>query len=103
MEGIMLINKEYSVPFTPCSVTYQHMQLVDFVQKHQIHLKVLNPHQIHPFYTIPDALLYDLKRKNQTIDVLLLYSADVFNQYEYIFPDYWNKLLNHFDEVRYVM
>ena len=79
MHGIYLINEKIHI--NGCtqteSVDIQQNLLLDFMQKERVEPVKLNPYQLNEHYTIPHALLYDLKLHKKQIDCLLMYSMSL--------------------------
>jgi hypothetical protein len=67
--------------------------------KQNIHPVKLNPHQLNNFYTIPHALLYDLRKEKIHIDYFVYYSSQVINDFIYSYPAKWLLLKSFFKEI----
>lgn len=69
------------------------------MENHQIKRVKLNPNQLYDYYTIPHALLYDLKKKDIQLDCLLLYSNQAMEDFIYSYPARWLILKSFFKEI----
>ena len=101
MDGIILTNKFRKNNHEDPSISYEmEMDCInEYIKINKIRLVTLNPDQINPYYTIPEALLYDLKRTNRKIDCLVLFSMETVHRFSIIFPEYWNQLRTYFNQV----
>lgn len=101
MKGIYLINERYSLKGLPLtdSINKQKESLIKYVAAHGIKVVKLNLYQIHPYYTIPHALLFDLKQKATRFDCLLIYSLEAMNDFIYMYPAKWLILKSYFNEI----
>lgn len=80
-------------------MTEQEQSIKRFIQDQKIQVVKLNPHQLNEFYTIPHALLYDLKQKKVQLDCLVLYSMQVVEDFIYTYPAKWLILKSFFSEI----
>lgn len=104
MNGIILTNKFRKNNNIDPSISYE-MELEcisEYVSMNKINLVTLNPHQINHYYTIPEALLYDLKKTNRKIDCLVMFSMETVYRFSFIFPEYWDQMRAYFTQVRCV-
>ncbi|WP_135122127.1 hypothetical protein [Jeotgalibacillus proteolyticus] len=102
MNGIMLLNKHLPLTCTEHCPNFQLAHLTEYVQANGINLAILNPEQVHPYYTIPYALLHDLKKKQARLDCLMMYSYETIASYDYGFSENWAELQSYFKEIRYL-
>lgn len=101
MKGIYFINERICInnQTKEESIQMQEQSIINYIQKNKIEIIKLNPLQLHDFYTIPHALLYDLKQKKSQIDYLLLYSSQVIEDFIYTYPAKWLILKSFFANV----
>ncbi|MEW8971954.1 MAG: hypothetical protein AB2411_15095 [Mesobacillus sp.] len=101
MMGIYLINEKIHINgyVQDESVHVQQNLLLDFMKKEKIQPVKLNPHQLNEHYTIPHALLYDLKLHKKQIDFLLMYSSESIEDFAATYPARWLILKSYFDTI----
>ncbi|GAM13585.1 hypothetical protein [Mesobacillus selenatarsenatis] len=101
MQGIYLINEKIHINGRPRneSVDIQQSALLDFMNKESVVPVKLNPYQLNQHYTIPHALLYDLKQHKKQIDCLLMYSNESIRDFAVTYPARWLILRSYFDRV----
>lgn len=101
MMGIYLINEKIHINGYVLneSAEIQQKLLLDFMKKEKIQPVKLNPHQLYEHYTIPHALLYDLKLHKKQIDCLLMYSKDSIEDFAVTYPARWLILKSYFDTI----
>ncbi|MBT2694370.1 hypothetical protein [Bacillus sp. ISL-55] len=101
MMGIYLINEKIHINghVQDESVEIQQSLLLDFMKKENIQPVKLNPYQLNEHYTIPHALLYDLKLHRKQIDCLLMYSNESIEDFAATYPARWLILKSYFDTV----
>lgn len=101
MKGIYLVNPHWQ--FGNLSKTksadIQKRVLGAYIEEHNIFTVKLNRWQLNDYYTIPHALLYDLKQNKSDLDILLLYSEDVLEDFIDSYPARWVILKSFFNEV----
>jgi hypothetical protein len=101
MKGIYLINEKIHI--NGCcqteSVDIQQKRLHAFMQENRVETVKLNPYQLNEHYTIPHALLYDLKQHKKQIDCLLMYSNESIRDFAVTYPARWLILRSYFDRV----
>ncbi|PLT33740.1 hypothetical protein [Bacillus sp. V5-8f] len=101
MNGIVLLNPNLPIGQLQQkeSLLFQKMLVYKLVDEWKVEIIKLNPYQIHEYYTIPHALLYDLKTKrNGMVDYLLLYSFKAVIRFQYIYPEKWVELESFFSK-----
>ncbi|WP_409304507.1 hypothetical protein [Peribacillus sp. SCS-155] len=100
--GIALLNPELKMAaLSPDeSLTVQKVAADRFIREFGIIPLVLNPHQLNNYYTIPHALLFDLKKYHVSkVDYLILYSLRTVERFQYIYPEKWTQLICSFHQV----
>ncbi|MCS0654598.1 MULTISPECIES: hypothetical protein [Bacillaceae] len=101
LKGIYLINPHWQYlnkPKEEC-IQLQKQALESYILNHNIYTVKLNQWQLNDYYTIPHALLYDLKKKKAELDILLLYSEEVLEDFIHSYPARWLILKSFFNEV----
>ncbi|WML27048.1 hypothetical protein [Neobacillus sp. OS1-33] len=81
------------------SLTFQEQSLKKFINDQNIQVVKFNPYQLNDFYTIPHALLYDLKKEKVQIDCFMYYSSQVMEDFIYSYPAKWLILKSFFKEL----
>jgi hypothetical protein len=101
MQGISFINERKSLHglSRKDSIQLQKEALFDLVENKKIHVVKLNPYQLYNHYTIPHALLFDLKLNKLHFDCLVMYSQEVIEEFIDLYPARWILLRSYFDEV----
>lgn len=101
MKGIYFINDRISLNgFTKEeSFALQEQTVKKFIQDHKIEMVKLNQYQLHNHYTIPHALLYDLKKVKIQLDCFIFYSPQVMDDFIYTYPARWLILKSFFKEI----
>lgn len=101
INGIYLINDRISLNGLSKeeSFTLQTQTLQKYIQDQRIHVVKLNQYQINDYYTIPHALLYDLRKNKSLLDCLVLYSHQVIMDFIYTYPARWLILKSFFKEI----
>lgn len=101
MKGIYLINERESINglSKESSSTLQKQAILHFIETHQIQVIKLNPYQIHDYYTIPHALLYDLKKENHAFDCFIYYSEQMVEDFKNTYPAKWIILKSYFKKM----
>jgi hypothetical protein len=101
MKGIYFINERESINglSKESSAVLQNQAILHFIERNQIQLIRLNPYQIHDYYTIPHALLYDLKREKNYFDCFIYYSEQMVEDFKITYPARWLILKSYFKEV----
>lgn len=101
MKGIYLINPHWqtrNLSKEEC-VQLQKKALETYISEQNIFTVKLNQWQLNDYYTIPHALLYDLKQQKTDLDILLLYSEEVLEDFIDSYPARWLILKSFFKEV----
>ncbi|GLB58580.1 hypothetical protein [Cytobacillus sp. NCCP-133] len=101
MKGIYLINPHWQSGNLSKeeSVQLQKQALEAYIEEQNIFPVKLNQWQLNDYYTIPHALLYDLKQHKTDLDILLLYSEKVLKDFIDSYPARWLVLKSFFGEV----
>lgn len=101
MKGIYFINERVSINglSEESSSALQKQAILHFIETHNIQVIKLNPYQIYDYYTIPHALLYDLKKENNYFDCLIYYSEQMVEDFIYSYPAKWLILKSYFNEI----
>ncbi|CAM3777188.1 hypothetical protein [Mesobacillus thioparans] len=105
MEAIYLINEQIHI--NGCtrdeSLKIQQNALADFIRKEKVKPVKLNPYQLNDHYSIPHALLYDLRFHKRQLDCLLMYSNQSIDDFAMTYPARWLMLKSYFDRVLMVV
>ena len=101
MMGIYLINEKIHINghSQDESAEIQQAALLALMGQAGVAPVKLNPYQLNEHYTIPHALLYDLKLHKKQIDCLLMYSNDSINDFAKTYPARWLILKSYFDTI----
>lgn len=101
MKGIYFINDRISLNGLSKEESFklQEQSILPYIQQHKIEVVKLNPYQIYDHYTIPHALLYDLKKHRNYLDCLIQYSPFVMEDFINTYPARWFILKSFFKEV----
>jgi hypothetical protein len=102
MRGIVLLNPNYKIGDlqTDESFAIQKIMTYRYMEENDISPVILNPYQIHPYYTIPHELLSNLQRKKTgQIDCLVLHSLETIERFNYIYPEKWLELCGYFKDI----
>jgi len=101
LQGIYFINDRISLNGLSKeeSLAFQEQSLKKFIDEQKIQVVKFNPYQLNDYYTIPHALLYDLKKEKVSIDCFLYYSSQVIEDFIYRYPAKWLILKSFFKEV----
>ncbi|WP_079507992.1 hypothetical protein [Mesobacillus jeotgali] len=105
MKGIYLINEQIHINGCSRDESFEIQQnaMADFIQKEGLEPVRLNPYQLYEHYTLPHALLYDLKLHKRQIDCLLMYSDQSIEDFATTYPARWLILKSYFDRVMTVI
>lgn len=101
MQGIYFINDQISLNghSKEESIALQEQTILDHIQSKKIQVVKLNPYQLHEYYTIPHALLYDLKKEKIQLDCFVIYSPQIIEDFIYSYPARWLILKSFFNEI----
>ncbi|GAA1378662.1 hypothetical protein ACFSE3_14435 [Peribacillus frigoritolerans] len=102
MRGIVLLNPNYKIWDLHMDESFAIQKIVTdrYMEENNISPVILNPYQIHPYYTIPHELLSNLQsKKTGQIDSLVLHSLETIERFNYIYPEKWLELSGYFKEV----
>lgn len=82
------------------SLAIQKIVTDKYMEENNIYPVILNPYQIHPYYTIPHELLSNLQsKKTGQIDCLVLHSLETIERFNYIYPEKWLELCGYFNGI----
>lgn len=101
MQGIYFINERLQINELSYedSTAIQKQALLDYMNRNRMMPAKLNPYQISAHYTIPHALLYDLRQHRTQFDCLLMYSHHAIEDFSKTYPARWMMLKSYFDRV----
>ncbi len=101
MKGIYFINDRISLNGLSKeeSFTLQEQTISTFIKNHTIEVVKLNPYQLYDYYTIPHALLHDLKKHRVYLDYFIQYSPKVMEDFIHSYPARWFILKSFFNEI----
>lgn len=101
MQGIYFINDRICLNELTKeeSISLQEQSLKKFINDQKIQVVKFNPYQLNDYYTIPHALLYDLKKEKVHIDCFMYYSSQVIEDFIYSYPAKWLILKSFFKEL----
>lgn len=101
MQGIYFINEKLQINDFSYeeSTTIQKQALLYFINTSRMVPAKLNPYQISAHYTIPHALLYDLRQHGTQFDCLLMYSHHAIEDFSKTYPARWMIIKSYFDRV----
>ena len=101
MKGIYFINEHISLNGLSKeeSRILQEQSIKNYIHHQKIEIVKLNPYQINEYYTIPHALLYDLKKEKRGFDCLIHYSSQVMEDFIYSYPAKWLILKSFFHDI----
>jgi hypothetical protein len=101
MKGIYFINDQISLNgfSKEESLVLQEQTIENYLQDQKIQVVKLNPYQLQNYYTIPHALLYDLKKEKVQLDCFVFYSPQVMGDFIYTYPARWLILKSFFKEI----
>jgi hypothetical protein len=77
----------------------QKKALQKYIKEHKINRVKLNPNQLYDFYTIPHALLYDLRKKDIQLDCLIIFSNQVIEDFIFSYPAKWLIIKSYFKKI----
>ncbi|MEH7073249.1 hypothetical protein [Neobacillus drentensis] len=101
MQGIYFINDRICLNGLSKeeSVSLQEQSVKKFINDQNIQVIKFNPYQLNDYYTIPHALLYDLKKEKIHVDCFLYYSSQVMEDFIYSYPAKWLILKSFFKDI----
>jgi len=101
MKGIYFINEQIHInDFSrEESIEIQKQELLYYIEANRLKPVKLDPYQLYPHYTIPHALLYDLKLNKRQFDCLLMYSRNSIDDFAETYPARWLILKSYFDRI----
>lgn len=77
----------------------QEQSIEKYMKEQSIQPIKLNPYQLNEYYTIPHALLYDLKKVKSQFDYFIHYSQQAVEDFMYTYPAKWLILKSYFKEI----
>ncbi|MEH7118197.1 hypothetical protein V7128_12340 [Neobacillus vireti] len=101
MKGIYFINDSLCIDgkTNEESIVLQEQAIKEYLTDQNIQVSVLNPYQLKEYYTVPHALLYDLRKENMAFDYFVFYSLQAVQDFIYTYPAKWLILKSYFKEV----
>ncbi|WP_051348415.1 hypothetical protein [Peribacillus kribbensis] len=101
VEGLYFINNriELEERNRQRSIEIQIKSTRQYISTHSLHIITINPYQLHDYYTILHALLFDLQNKDLYCDFLLIHSQGVIEDFIFHYPEYWRKLSTRFNRL----
>ena len=101
MKGIYFINDRIGIDGRSIedSLNLQEQSIKNYLNTQRIQAVSLNPYQLKEYYTIPHALLYDLKKENREFDCFIYYSFQALEDFIYTYPAKWLILKSFFKEI----
>ncbi|WP_057912536.1 hypothetical protein [Peribacillus muralis] len=102
MRGIVLLNPNYTIGELHMTESFAIQKIVTdrYLEENNISPVILNPYQLHLYYTIPHELLSNLQnKKTDQIDCLVLHSIETMERFIYIYPEKWLELRRYFKEI----
>ncbi|MEH7178399.1 hypothetical protein [Neobacillus vireti] len=101
MKGIYFINDQIRLNGLSKEESFklQEQSILPYIQKHNIKVIKLNPYQLYDYYTIPHALLHDLKKHRNDLDCFIHYSPQVLEDFINSYPARWLILKSFFKKV----
>jgi len=100
MNGIYFINDRISIDGRTReeSVSLQEQSIKNYLAEQNIQAVTLNPYQLKDYYSVPHALLYDLRKENTSFDYFIYYSLQAVEDFIYTYPAKWLILKSYFHE-----
>lgn len=105
MKGIYIINELWQAEdlTREQSIEVQKYAMQSYLKENQISAIKLNPLQLKDYYTIPHALLYDLKQHaGIQLDCLVIFSEETIAKFLHSYPARWIRIKSYFKEVLFV-
>lgn len=105
MKGIYIINELWQTENLTReeSIKIQKYAMQTYLRENQITAIKLNRLQLKDYYTIPHALLYDLKQHaGIQLDCLVIFSEEAIANFLYSYPARWIRIKSYFNEVVFV-
>ncbi|EKN70757.1 hypothetical protein BABA_04929 [Neobacillus bataviensis LMG 21833] len=101
MKGIYFINDRIRINGLTKeeSISLQEQSIKNYLFNQNIQTVKLNPYQLNEYYTIPHALLYDLKKEKSGFDCFIYYSLQTLEDFIYTYPAKWLILKSFFKEI----
>ncbi|QCJ42298.1 hypothetical protein FAY30_10475 [Bacillus sp. S3] len=101
MKGMYFINDRISLNGLSQdeSIALQEQSIKNYISDQNIQIVKLNPYQLQEYYTIPHALLYDLKKEKSAFDCFIYYSLQTIEDFIYTYPAKWLILKSYFKEI----
>lgn len=104
MKGIYYVNDRICINGLTKeeSIALQEHSIKKFMSEQNIQIAKLNPYQIKEYYTVPHALLFDLKKHQGSFDCFVHYSLQAMEDFIYTYPAKWLILKSFFNKVMIV-
>jgi hypothetical protein len=101
LKGIYFINDRICIDERTReeSTILQEQTIKKYLTEQNIQVVTLNPYQLNEFYTVPHALLYDLKKEKSGFDCFIYYSMQTIEDFIYTYPAKWLILKSYFKEM----
>lgn len=101
MKGIFFVNDRICINGLSKeeSIALQEQSIKKFLTEQNIQITKLNPYQLNEYYTVPHALLYDLKNDERSYDCFVYYSLQAMEDFIYTYPAKWLILKSFFNDV----
>ncbi|WP_423409639.1 hypothetical protein AABM38_06395 [Heyndrickxia sp. MSNUG] len=101
MKGIYYINEQIHInDFSrEESIEIQKQALLNYIEAARMEPVKLNPYQLYTHYTIPHALLYDLRLHKRQLDCLLMYSRNSIDDFAETYPARWLIIKSYFNRI----
>jgi hypothetical protein len=101
MNGIYFINDRISIDGQNReeSIRIQEQAIKKYLAEHAITVASLNPYQLKEYYSVPHALLYDLRQANTSYTCFIYYSLQAVEDFIYTYPAKWLILKSYFEEI----
>ena len=101
MNGLYFVNDRISIggQTREESIMIQQQTIKKYLEEQNIQVVTLNPYQLNEYYTVPHALLYDLRKANSSIDYFIYYSQQTVEEFIYTYPAKWLMLKSYFNDI----
>jgi hypothetical protein len=101
MNGLYFINDRISIggQTREESIILQEQAIKKYLVEQNIQVTPLNPYQLKEYYSVPHALLYDLRIANTSFDYFIYYSQQAVEEFIYTYPAKWLILKSYFNDI----
>jgi len=101
MNGLYFINDRISIGGLTMeeSIILQQQTIKNYLEEQHIQVVTLNPYQLKEYYSVPHALLYDLRKANTSFDYFIYYSQQAVEEFIYTYPAKWLILKSYFNDI----